>query len=98
MTTPELCICGQPIADCPHLTGFDSYAEKAQFYRAKPSRIAEVAKIDALGTRAGVKQALLIAQAAQAEAARLPLGEALRDALAIIGIALAKAALLAEMD
>lgn len=98
MSDVELCICGQPIADCPHLTGFGSYKEKALFYRAKPERIAAVAKIDALGTRAGVKQALLIAQAAQVEAARLPVGEALKDALAIIGIALAKAALLAEMD
>lgn len=98
MSAVEPCLCGKPIADCEHLGAFASYEEKARHYRAKPERIAKMAELDALSTRAGVKQAIEIAKVAQAEAARLPLGDALRDALAIIGIALAKAALLAGLD
>lgn len=96
--TPELCICGAPIADCPHLTGFGSYEEKARFYRMQPARVAAMAKLDAVADRAGAKQLLALAQQAHAEASKLPVGEALRDALAIIGAALAKAMALGALD
>lgn len=61
----ELCVCGEPIADCPHLGAFESYEAKALHYRAKPERVAAMKRLDEIGKQAGaLAERLRLADAA----------------------------------
>lgn len=47
------CVCGEPLATCPHLGAFESYEAKALHYRAKPERVAAMRRLDEIGKQAG---------------------------------------------
>lgn len=86
-----LCVCGEPLATCPHLGVFSSLEAKAAFYATDlPELHAELAELETLAVRADAKRAALIAQKAAAMAQQVA-PEQVGGVLALITAALAKA-------
>lgn len=90
-----LCVCGEPIATCPHLGVFASIDEKHAYFRKLADVDAELSIADA---RIDAALAISVARKAAEEAAKLPLPGEVAAALAVVIGALAKAAALAGLD
>lgn len=89
-----LCVCGEPLATCPHLGVFSSLEAKVAFYATDlPELHAELAELETLAVRADAKRAVLIAQKAAAMAQQVA-PEHIPGVLALITAALAKIATL----
>jgi hypothetical protein len=99
MSSNDDCVCGEPLATCPHLGQFPTFEAKYAFYAARvPELRAALLELDTLATRADVKRAVEIARIGAEQASKLPTGAEIASALAFILAALAKAASLAGLD
>ncbi len=80
----DFCVCGEPIATCPHRGIFASAEEKAQHFAGKPARDADREAMAKLARDAGaLRDRLRIAESAHGTAkalgARLPFDRELVD-------------------
>ena len=86
-----LCVCGQPVADCPHLGAFASVEAKRAWFLDIAGAMVE---LDSFVDRVDAKRAFQVAQLAAEKAKQLPVGADVSQVLALIIAALAKAAAL----
>lgn len=61
MSDENTCVCGEPLATCPHLGDFATWEEKFAHYKGKPAREAALENLAEVGRKAGALRDRLFA-------------------------------------